>query len=1141
MSPDTAQARNEEVTHSLQVLVIEDDDTLAGLVCRALERRGWTSAATSTGASACARLAEAVPSLVLLDYSLPDMRAEDVMERIGLLERPPPVIVVTGEGSEQIASRMLGLGVRDYIVKDERFLDRLLHSVEHALQDAARKREVERLQAELAANERRFRALYEEAPLPYQSLDAEGRLIAVNPPWLSLFGYDEHEVVGRPITEFMDPESARRFPSVFDGFRRTGTVTGVEMVLRRRSGEPVLVSVCGRVIFDDQGGFVRTHCILQDITAQRTAEEQARRHEQDYRRIVETAEEGVWVVGPDQRTTFVNARLCAMLGYTRGEMLGTLVSDFVLPEDLADHELRVGLRKQGVSERYERRFVRKDGHVRTVLVSATPIMGEAGEFQGSFAMLTDITEIEARDRALSEAERKTASILRAAPVGIGLVSGGVFREVNDAFCAMLGYSREELLGQNARMIYPSQEEFERVGREKYAQIAVSATGSVETQFVRKDGTILDVVLSSTLLDAGDPTAGVTFTALDISNLKRTERALRDAAEHWRLTFDTVPDLVCVLDPQQRIVTANRAMADRLGVQPDDLVGRHCFEAVHGLAAPPEWCPHLLLDGSATQTADMADPKLGGSFNVTVTPITGPENRVLGSVHVVRDLTKRMEAEREVRRSRDFLDCIINAVADPVFVKDAEHRWVLLNDAECALVGVSREAMLGKTDHDFFPAEQADAFWTMDDTVLKAGGVSSSVESLTDADGRVRTLLTTKSRHVGPEGEKFIVGISKDITELQQAQDEVMRSRSRLESLFRLAQGTFETDQELMNFALEEVISLTGSRFAYAHFIDRGEVDLELFAWSREAREVCEAPALRKYSLGDAGVWADCARILRPVIHNEYQDLPERKGYPEGHVHIERHMSVPVIDEGRVVMIAGVANRIGPYDETDARDFQLYMTEVWHLLRRRQVEFELVQRRDTLEEEVASRTRQLEATVEELDAFSYSVSHDLTTPVRHMDQFGRYLLEDYGAALPEDGRKLVTRIREGADKMRQLIDALLTLSRTSRADLRRRQVDLSALATQVFDDLRAMDPKRNVVAVVEPGIVADCDRDLVRLVLQNLLGNAWKFTSQRSPARIEFGSLIRDGRRECFVRDDGAGFDLPNAPRLFTAFQRYHNP
>jgi two-component system sensor histidine kinase/response regulator len=180
------------------------------------------------------------------------------------------------------------------------------------------------------------------------------------------------------------------------------------------------------------------------------------------------------------------------------------------------------------------------------------------------------------------------------------------------------------------------------------------------------------------------------------------------------------------------------------------------------------------------------------------------------------------------------------------------------------------------------------------------------------------------------------------------------------------------------------------------------------------------------------------------------------------------------------------------------------------------------------------------TLGELEAFNYSVSHDLRAPLRPLDGFANVLIEDYGSALDDKGRDYLRRIRAAASRMGELIDDLLELSRVSRAPVRRQVVDLAELARLVIDDLRAADPARDVELVSPPRLDANGDARLLRIVLENLLRNAWKFTRQRPKARIELGSQ-RHGAGEVayFVADDGVGFDPEFAGRLFQPFQRLH--
>lgn len=183
--------------------------------------------------------------------------------------------------------------------------------------------------------------------------------------------------------------------------------------------------------------------------------------------------------------------------------------------------------------------------------------------------------------------------------------------------------------------------------------------------------------------------------------------------------------------------------------------------------------------------------------------------------------------------------------------------------------------------------------------------------------------------------------------------------------------------------------------------------------------------------------------------------------------------------------------------------------------------------------------QLEAANAELDAFAYSVSHDLRAPLRAIDGFSQALLEDCGDRLDAAGRAHLARVRQATQRMAQLIDDLLNLSRVTRAQMRLAPVDLSALAQRIAAELRHSAPDRAVEFVIAPGLVVQGDPGLLHVALENLLANAWKFTAPRARARIEVGVTVHAGRPAYFVRDDGVGFDMRYADKLFGAFQRLH--
>jgi len=188
----------------------------------------------------------------------------------------------------------------------------------------------------------------------------------------------------------------------------------------------------------------------------------------------------------------------------------------------------------------------------------------------------------------------------------------------------------------------------------------------------------------------------------------------------------------------------------------------------------------------------------------------------------------------------------------------------------------------------------------------------------------------------------------------------------------------------------------------------------------------------------------------------------------------------------------------------------------------------------------SRTRDLEAANRELEAFCYSVSHDLRAPLRTIGGFSKMLIQEHGQGLEPNAREWLDRIRSGVSRMTELIDDLLELSRVSRGNLVCRDIDLSTLAATITNELRASDPGREAVVSIEPGLHANGDAGLLQLVMANLFANAWKFSRSRKPAHIEFGVLKSNGSTAFFVRDDGVGFDMKYADKLFGAFQRLHS-
>jgi two-component system sensor histidine kinase/response regulator len=294
---------------------------------------------------------------------------------------------------------------------------------------------------------------------------------------------------------------------------------------------------------------------------------------------------------------------------------------------------------------------------------------------------------------------------------------------------------------------------------------------------------------------------------------------------------------------------------------------------------------------------------------------------------------------------------------------------------------------------------------------------------------------------------------------------------------------------------------------------------------------------------------DCAVILLDV------KMPEMDGFETATLIREREKSrhIPIIfltaaDKSQTLAVRGYA--VGAVDyltKPVVPEFVRSKVAVFVELAkkgellRRQTEMLLAseQAARELAAEQAELVRDLEHKNRELESFSYAVSHDLRAPLRRIDSFTRAVLDTQGAALDDDGRRFLDRVRESIREMGQLIDDVLYLSRVTRAELREQEVDLSALVALAVERLREAAPEREVEVRIRPGLVVTGDAQLLRIMLENLVQNAWKFTGRHPAPRIEFGMTAAGGEAAYFVRDNGAGFDMAYVGRLFGPFQRLH--
>ena len=407
------------------------------------------------------------------------------------------------------------------------------------------------------------------------------------------------------------------------------------------------------------------------------------------------------------------------------------------------------------------------------------------------------------------------------------------------------------------------------------------------------------------------------------------------------------------------------------------------------------------------------------------------------------------------------------------------------------------------------------------------------------------------------GDPCMLSVTRDISDRKRIEHQILEKNRMLHAISE-AQADFITDADphpTFDRLLGHLLEITDSQYGFI-----GEV------FRTEAGE----PYLRPYAITDIS-WDDASHTLyrsyisggfvfrnlktlfghvltsgKSVLSNDPANDPRRGGLPPGHAPLNAFMGLPLFRGERLVGMAAVANRPGGYNEEQVEHLQPFtatcavLIEAYRNSRQRQhAESMLRQLNVELEDHVNQRTAELQASIKELESFSYSVSHDLRSPLRGINGFSRLLLQDYGDRLDEHGKEYLRRICTATLRMSELIDGMIDLAQLTREPLHFAEVNLSRLAASIARELLASEPERRVEFVAAADIRARGDERLLRVVLHNLLSNAWKFTARKETAHVEFGVRQAGSSLAYFVRDDGAGFDMRYADKLFGAFQRLH--
>ena len=580
--------------------------------------------------------------------------------------------------------------------------------------------------------------------------------------------------------------------------------------------------------------------------------------------------------------------------------------------------------------------------------------------------------------------------------------------------------------------------------------------------------------------------------------------LKESEERYRAVVEQAAEGILLIDVDtKRVLEANAAYQDLLGYSLEEILQLSLYDLVPYPVESIDCYVRQVLEQKSYVSGQRRHRRKDGSLvdvEVSANLISYGSRGTI--CIVVRDITERKQAE-EIRAR---LAAIVESSDDAIISKTLDGTITSWNHGAEKIYGYSSEEIVGKPVSVLVPTDRPDEIPEILEKVGRGEAIDNYETVRIAKDGRRLDVSLTISPVKDLSGN--LVGastIARDITERRRTESELRLSEARFRAIIEqspLSIQVLSPDGQTLqvNRAWEELWGVTLQDIAGYNLLE----DQQLVAKGL-------MPYIRRGFAGEP-------TLIPAAAYDPDETIPGLTSHEEPKRWV-RAFIYPIKDE-----------------DGNVREVILMHEDITE---RKQAEEEIRKLNEQLEQRVQRRTAQLNAFNRELEAFSYSVSHDLRAPLRSIDGFSKILLEDYADELDEEGNDYLKRVRAASQRMGQLIDDLLDLSRMTRSEMRRESVDLSDLAKSFAEELKRSQPERRVEFLIEGGLLVEGDKSLLRVVLENLLRNAWKFTGKQTHARIEFGASEQEDKRAYFVRDNGAGFDMAYADKLFGAFQRLH--